>query len=87
MRAHGAFCELTKPIFISKVLSILKIGEYGKVRIRFNCNRHIFVLKRSFCGAGLRQHLTLAPFFEVIGFSGPVTCTVSGTCFKSVFRN
>ncbi|GBN46004.1 hypothetical protein AVEN_271455-1 [Araneus ventricosus] len=34
LHGHGTFCGQTKPISISKVLSILKIAEYGQERIR-----------------------------------------------------
>ncbi|GBN20788.1 hypothetical protein AVEN_114359-1 [Araneus ventricosus] len=39
------------------------------------------------CCAGFRQHLSLALFFEEIGPSGPVTCTVNGTRYNSLLRN
>ncbi|GBM82609.1 hypothetical protein AVEN_255413-1 [Araneus ventricosus] len=86
MHVHGAFCGQTKPISISKYLSILKIAEYGKERIRSKCNHCLFILKR--CGAGLRQHLSLAlSFSEEIGPSGPVICTVNGTRYESLLNN
>ncbi|GBO01369.1 hypothetical protein AVEN_275664-1 [Araneus ventricosus] len=45
-------------------------------------------IQKSLCGAGLRQHLSLALFFfEEIGPSGPVACTVNGTRYESLLRN
>ncbi|GBL94146.1 hypothetical protein AVEN_163479-1 [Araneus ventricosus] len=64
MHGHGTFCEQTKHIYISKVLSIPKIAEYGQERIRSKCNHCFFILQRSLCGAGLRQHLSLALSFS-----------------------
>ncbi|GBL80877.1 hypothetical protein AVEN_26296-1 [Araneus ventricosus] len=57
MHGRGTFCGQTKPISISKVLSVFKIAAYGLERIRSKCNHCLFILKRSLCGAGLRQHL------------------------------
>ncbi|GBM28517.1 hypothetical protein AVEN_70119-1 [Araneus ventricosus] len=71
MHGHGTFCGQTKPISISKFLSIQKIAEYGKERIRSKCNHCLFILKRSLCGAGLRQHLSLA-----LSFSGKLVLRV-----------
>ncbi|GBM02659.1 hypothetical protein AVEN_258959-1 [Araneus ventricosus] len=88
MYGHGTFCGQMKPISIFKVLSILKIAEYGQERMRSKCNHCLSILKRSLCGAGLRQHLSLALFFfEAIGLSGPVTCTVNGTRYEYLLRN
>ncbi|GBN77567.1 hypothetical protein AVEN_49277-1 [Araneus ventricosus] len=60
MHGHGTFCGQTKPISISKVLSILKIAEYGQEKIRSKCKHCLFIPKRSLWGAGLRQNLSLA---------------------------
>ncbi|GBM40549.1 hypothetical protein AVEN_240300-1 [Araneus ventricosus] len=64
MHGHGTFCGQTKPISISKVLSILKIAEYEQERTRSKCNHCLFNLKWSLCGAGLRQHLSFALSFS-----------------------
>ncbi|GBN38544.1 hypothetical protein AVEN_98491-1 [Araneus ventricosus] len=64
MHDHGTFCGQKKPISISKVLPILKIAEYGQERILSKCNHYLIILKRSLCGAGLRQHLSLALSFS-----------------------
>ncbi|GBM33941.1 hypothetical protein AVEN_79834-1 [Araneus ventricosus] len=87
IHGHGTFCGQSKPISISKVLLILKIAEYGQERIRSKCNHCLFILKRSLCGAGLRQHLSLALSFSEIGPSGPLTCTVNGTRYESLLCN
>ncbi|GBN51891.1 hypothetical protein AVEN_129635-1 [Araneus ventricosus] len=47
MHSQGTFCGNTKPIAISKVLSIIKIAEYGQERIRSKCNHCHFILKKS----------------------------------------
>ncbi|GBN85620.1 hypothetical protein AVEN_191032-1 [Araneus ventricosus] len=84
---HGTFCGQTKPISISKVLSVLKIAEYGQERIRSKCNHCPFILKRSlWCGFG--AVFIVGPFFfEEICPSGHVTCTVNGTRYESLLRN
>ncbi|GBM81044.1 hypothetical protein AVEN_56751-1 [Araneus ventricosus] len=64
MHGHGTFCGQTKPIYISKVLSILKITEYGHEGIRSKYNHCLFILKRSLHSAGLGQHLSLALSFS-----------------------
>ncbi|GBN11653.1 hypothetical protein AVEN_102854-1 [Araneus ventricosus] len=38
VNGHGTFCGRTKPIFIPKVVSILKIAEYGQEIIHSKCN-------------------------------------------------
>ncbi|GBN77327.1 hypothetical protein AVEN_215415-1 [Araneus ventricosus] len=90
MYVHGTFCGQTKLISTYKVLSILKIAEYEQERIRFKCNHCLFIIKRSLCGAGLRQHLSLALSFSrrlVLRKFSPVTCTVNGTRYESPSRN
>ncbi|GBN10539.1 hypothetical protein AVEN_182672-1 [Araneus ventricosus] len=62
--AIGTFCGQTMPISISRVLSILKIAEYGQEKIRSKCKHCLFVLKRSLWGEGLRQHLSLVLSFS-----------------------
>ncbi|GBN57781.1 hypothetical protein AVEN_16038-1 [Araneus ventricosus] len=70
MHGHRTFCGQTRPIYISKVLLIPKIEEYGQERIRSKCIHCLFMfkvhmlvkccLKPAQSGGGLRQHLTLA---------------------------
>ncbi|GBM15137.1 hypothetical protein AVEN_75178-1 [Araneus ventricosus] len=48
MHGHGTFCRQTKPISISKVLSTLKIAEYGQERIRSKCN-HCLSFSKGHC--------------------------------------
>ncbi|GBM23639.1 hypothetical protein AVEN_117389-1 [Araneus ventricosus] len=87
MHGLGTFCGQTKPISISKVLSILKIAEYGQERIRSKCNHCLFILKRSLCGF-LTAAFIVGPFlFEEIGPSGPVACKVNETRYESLLLN
>ncbi|GBM18011.1 hypothetical protein AVEN_238403-1 [Araneus ventricosus] len=88
MHDHDTFCGQAKPNSVSKGLSILKIAEYGQERIRSKCNHCLFILKRSLCGTGFTAAFIVGPFFfEEIGPSGPVTCTVNGTRYESLLRN
>ncbi|GBO13215.1 hypothetical protein AVEN_129878-1 [Araneus ventricosus] len=42
---------------------ILKISEYGQESVRAKCNYCLLFLRRSLCGAGLRQQLSLVLSF------------------------
>ncbi|GBN28558.1 hypothetical protein AVEN_181596-1 [Araneus ventricosus] len=73
MHDHGIFCAQMKLISISKVLSILKISEYGQERIRSKCNHCLFILKRSLWCGFTAAFIVGPSFVEEIGPSGPVT--------------
>ncbi|GBM93480.1 hypothetical protein AVEN_215363-1 [Araneus ventricosus] len=84
MHGHGTFCVQTKPISISKVLSILKIAEYGQERIRSKCNHCLFILR----SVGFTASFIVGPFvFEEIDRWGPVTCAIHGTRYESLLHN
>ncbi|GBN56519.1 hypothetical protein AVEN_270774-1 [Araneus ventricosus] len=77
-----------KPISISKVLSILKIIEYGQERIRSKCNHLPLHSQTVTVWCGFTAAFIVGPFFlEEIGPSGPVTCTVNGSRYESLLRN
>ncbi|GBM67333.1 hypothetical protein AVEN_97308-1 [Araneus ventricosus] len=87
MHGHGTFCGQTKPISISKVLSILEISEYGEERIRSECNLPLHSQKVTVWCCFTAAFIVGLFFFEEIGPSRPVTCIVNGTRYESLLRN
>ncbi|GBM34798.1 hypothetical protein AVEN_7846-1 [Araneus ventricosus] len=63
MYGHGTFCGQTKPISIFKVLSILKIAEYGQERIRSSLHSQKVTVWCGFTAAFIVGRF----FFEEIG--------------------
>ncbi|GBN41737.1 hypothetical protein AVEN_192270-1 [Araneus ventricosus] len=85
---HGTFCSQTKPISISKVLSILKVAEYWQERILSKCNHSSLHFQKVTVWCGFTAAFTVGPFFfEEIGPSGPVTCTIKGTRYEYILQN
>ncbi|GBN60186.1 hypothetical protein AVEN_170730-1 [Araneus ventricosus] len=84
MHDHGVFCGHTKPISISKVLSILKITEYwqevpnGTVASSFSEGHNVV-------RSTVYDSIYRWPFssWEIVP-SGPVTCTINGTRYESL---
>ncbi|GBN64344.1 hypothetical protein AVEN_108990-1 [Araneus ventricosus] len=87
VHGHGTFCGQSKRISIFKVLSILKIAEYGKGRIRSNATI-ASSFSKGHCVVRVYGSIYRWPFlFEEIGPSGPITCIVNGTRNESLSRN
>ncbi|GBN38949.1 hypothetical protein AVEN_215618-1 [Araneus ventricosus] len=88
MHGQGTFCGQTKPISISKGLSILKIEEYGQERIRSKFQPLPLHCQKVNVWCGFKAEFIFGPFFsEEIGPSGHLTCTVNGTRYESLLRN
>ncbi|GBN58800.1 hypothetical protein AVEN_9515-1 [Araneus ventricosus] len=87
MHGHGTFYGQTKPISISKVLSILKIAEYGK-RESFQMQQLPLYSQKFTVWCGFTAAFIVGPFFfKEICPSGTVTCTVNGARYESFLLN
>ncbi|GBM14879.1 hypothetical protein AVEN_28603-1 [Araneus ventricosus] len=88
MRGHGTFCGQTKPISISKVLSILKNCRIWARANPFQMQPLPPNSQKVTMWCGFTAAFFVGPFFfKEIGPSGPVTCGVNGTRFESLLCN
>ncbi|GBN89412.1 hypothetical protein AVEN_148120-1 [Araneus ventricosus] len=84
---HGRFCGQTKPISISKVLSILKIAEYRPRENPFQMQPLPVHSQKVTVWCGFTTAFIVGHFFfENIVPSGPITFTVNGTRHESLAK-